>query len=54
MIWVISYTSNMASQEDNRSQLKNPDILGALYILRIQYKYAQTHCEDGAKDVKVH
>ena len=35
------------------SQLKNPDISGALYILRIQYSYTQTQCEDGARDVRV-
>ena len=26
----------------NASQLKNPDISGALYTLRIQYSYTQT------------
>ena len=36
----------------NGSQLKNPDIFGALYTLRIQY-YTQTQCEDGARDVRV-
>ena len=35
------------------SQLKNPDISGALYTLRIQYLYTQTHCKDGARDVRV-
>ena len=37
----------------NGGQLKNPDISGALYKLRIQYKYTQTPCEDGARDVRV-
>ena len=37
----------------NRNQLKNPDIFGALYTLRIQYKHTQTQCEDGARDVRV-
>ena len=37
----------------NGSQLKNPDISGALYILRIQYSYTQTQCEDGARDVRI-
>ena len=32
----------------NGSQLKNPDISGALYTLRIQYWYTQAQCEDGA------
>ena len=35
------------------SQLKNRDISGALYTLRIQYSYTQTQCEDGARDVMV-
>ena len=29
------------------SQLKNPDISGALNTLRIQYSYTQTQCEFG-------
>ena len=37
----------------NGSQLKNPDISGVLYTLRIQYSYTQTQCEDGARDVRV-
>ena len=37
----------------NGSQLKNRDISGALYTLRIQYCYTQTQCEDGARDVRV-
>ena len=37
----------------NGSQLKNPDIFGALKTLKIQYKYTQTQCEDGARDVRV-
>ena len=37
----------------NGSQLKNPDISGALYTLRIQYSYTQTQCEDGARDVRI-
>ena len=37
----------------NGSQLKNPDISGALYTLRIQYSYTQTQCENGARDVRV-
>ena len=35
------------------SQLKNPDISGALYTLRIQYSYTQTQCEDGDRDFRV-
>ena len=38
---------------NNGSQLKNSDISGALYTLRIQYLYTQTQCEDGARDVRV-
>ena len=38
---------------DNGSQLKNPDISGALYKLRIQYSYTQTQCGGGARDVRV-
>ena len=34
----------------NGSQLKNPDICGALFTLRIQYSYTQTQFEDGARD----
>ena len=37
----------------NGSQLKNPDISGALYTLGIQYSYTQIQCEDGARDVRV-
>ena len=37
----------------NRSQLKNPDISGAHYTLRIQYNYTRTQCEDGARDDRV-
>ena len=33
--------------------MKNPDISGALFTLRIQYYYTQTECEDGARDVRV-
>ena len=40
-------------QNSNRDQLKNPDIFGALYTSRIQYKYTQTQCADGARDVRV-
>ena len=39
--------------QTNGSQLKNPDISGAPYTLRIQYSYTQTQCEDGARDVRV-
>ena len=39
---------------NNRGQFKNPDIFGALYTLRIKYKYTRTQCEDGARDVMVH
>ena len=38
---------------DNHGQLKNPDRFDAIYILKIQYKYAQNQCEDGARDVRV-
>ena len=34
----------------NRGQLKNPDISGTLYTLRIQYWFTQTQNEDGARD----
>ena len=27
------------------------DITGALFILRIQYKYTQTQCKEGADDI---
>ena len=37
----------------NESQLKNLDISGALYTLRIQYEYIKTQCEGGARDVRV-
>ena len=37
----------------NGSVLKNPEISGALYTLRIQYKYTQIQCEDGARDFRV-
>ena len=37
----------------NGSQLKNPDISGALFTLRNQYSYTQTQCEDAARDVRV-
>ena len=37
----------------NGSQLKNPDISGAPYTLRIQYSYTQSQCEDGARDVRL-
>ena len=40
-------------QEYKRGQFKNHDISGALFILRIQYKYTQTQCGDGARDVMV-
>ena len=38
---------------NNRGQLKNRDISGALYTLRIQYLDTQTQCEDGARDIRV-
>ena len=37
----------------NRGQLKNPAISGALYTSRIRYKYTETQCEVGARDVRV-
>ena len=37
----------------NRGPLKNLDISGDFYTLRIQYEYTQTQCEDGARDVRV-
>ena len=37
----------------NGSVLKNPEICGALYTLRIQYSYIQIQCEDGARDFRV-
>jgi len=37
----------------NGCQLKNHDISGAFYTLRIQYSYTQTQFEDGARDVRV-
>ena len=47
-------SSTPYQNSSNGGQLKNPDIFGALYTLRIQYKYTtQTQCEDGARDVKV-
>ena len=48
-----SFESNVITPLNNGSQLKNPDISGALYTLRIQYSYTQTQCEDGARDVRV-
>ena len=41
IIWVISYKTYYIGHvaETNGSQLKNPDISGALYTLRIQYSY---------------
>ena len=38
---------------NNGGQIKNRDISGALYTLRIQYLCTQTECEDGARDVRV-
>ena len=47
-------SSTPYQNSSNGGQLKNPDIFGALYTLRIQYKYTtQTQCEDSARDVKV-
>ena len=37
----------------NGSVLKNSEISGALYTLRIQYQYIQIQCEDGARDARV-
>ena len=37
----------------NGSVLKNPEISGALYTLRIEYKYTQIQREDGARDFRV-
>ena len=36
-----------------RGQLKATDMFGALFTLRIQYKFSQTRCEDGARGVLV-
>ena len=44
-----NFSEDVAQFLGNGSQLKNPDISGALYTLRIQYQYTQ--CEDGARDV---
>ena len=43
----------MGPNQNNRGQSKNLDIFGALDTLKIQYKYTQTLCEDGARDVRV-
>jgi len=37
----------------NRGKLKNPYIFGALFTLKIPFKYTQTQCEDGARAVRV-
>ena len=37
----------------NGSLLKNADISGALYTLRIQYEYTQIQFVDGARYVRV-
>ena len=42
----------MLHESCNGSQLKNPDISGALLTLKIKYWYTQTQCEDGARDVR--
>jgi len=52
-IAIIGIIWNSHFEIHNGSQLKNPDISGALYTLRIQYSYTQTKCEDGARDVRV-
>ena len=36
-----------------RGQLKNPAISGALFTLRLRYKYTQTQCEEGARDFRI-
>ena len=39
------------SFESTNPQIPNIDaISGALFILRIQYEYAQTQCDEGARD----
>ena len=42
----------LGRKDSNGVQLKNADISGALYTLRIQYEYTQTQSEDGARDVR--
>ena len=37
----------------NQFNPNNVDISGALFILRIQYKFTQTQYEEGARDVNV-
>ena len=37
----------------NLSTPNNVDVFGALYTLRIQYKYTQTQCEQSAKWVDI-
>ena len=32
---------------------KNVDISGALFLLRIQFKFTQTQCEEGTRDVNI-
>ena len=49
--WEFFFISNDIS--NNGSQLKNPDISGAHYTLRIQYNYTRTQCEDYARDVRI-
>ena len=51
--YLIKILFRRAFPEYNGSQLKNPDISGALYTLRIQYSYARTQCKDGARGVRV-
>ena len=48
-----SYRQREMSISNNGSQLKDPDISGALCTSRIQYSYTQTQCEDGARDIRV-
>ena len=50
---VSQVTENTDYPNSNGSVLKNPEISGALYTLRIQYKYTQIQCEDGARDFRV-
>ena len=53
MIAKINVVITNLLKTDNRGQLKNHDIFGALYTSRIQYNYTQAQCEDGARDIRV-
>ena len=47
------HVQNVGFEPVNGSQLKNPDISGAIFTSSLSIRILNSQCEDGARDVRV-